>query len=1100
MVRGGGYLGGEIFEMRFSGSPGGVWWRCGWRLTMASRGNLASSRIGSNPNEGSSLQEDERPVFRSVPIQLQQQQQQQGTMTATTALASKPHAFGGAILSPDHARNLNPDLVLQLTSALSHHASHAASSRGILPPSSERLNVFQGSDLLDQMISLGSIGGISGGSANGTTTTATTMSSSSSSLVPGTPVPSIQRQNLPLHILQLLRSGSGGAVALTTSGPANIPQTPKASSSPSTPASPTGEHPHNQQHMQQQQQANPLSLLSTAEALESFASWRTHYTTWITEAWNILKWSEPSAALFWEMATMFHTLYVKSLSESGGGSGGIVRECIFCGSSADVFDSGAGPFGAVSRSTIMTHQASTSSANTGFDSIPPIYSCNSQSSMGSVRSAAVDTIGGPSPSSSSREGGGGSSSGGGPIKPARSSARELPVWLISMFLLVHCENYAFLRCMSCDDERRVADHTVATSATLSSSSPHGGLHALSPGSHLNNAHCAAYLLRHLRKFLLLCAVPRHTLACRALATLAAKGMGGNKSNSRSNSADINILDIETLAQEHDREHGTIGLTVEVTIEELDRLHLVLQAPGGGFVDEPPIAIGEHVLKCLVLDEMEVHRKSNSTVATPATARWNLMQNGLITVADAERVLRGYLKQELTTAKVKLDRAATTSSLEDVRSRLSPLSLGFNSTQPSLQLRSRGVSVSNEDGSGHLKELSYQCLRSTTVLLEPRKDSSVGAGGERGLPHTHGSGTSLDQHSQASVNVSAAAAMSSQLSSSRLHDVHIADCTDTHFYLLQPFEHATIAACTDCTIVIGAVAGLLHVVGCERTTITSAARRVVVSNSCDVVSYIFTPSPPLLVGDNRGCQFAPYNTYYEGLREDLLATGLAALLLSASSSGSVGGSVAGDSAVSPGRGGETGGRCIQCASNKWKVPVELSKLEVPQLPHVQISGSSALESSGNSLSPGADDRATVDVSMKTPILMPPSEFEVLLVPVESDEARIRRQQLQEAPSDSKNEEEEKTLSMDDAGGESQYSLSLADMLTLSPFHMPHDYERKAIVKAERVRSLQSAMQELSAEQRAALEEEINRGFQDWLVTSGNYRQVLDLIRFEREVIE
>jgi TBCC domain-containing protein 1 len=149
-------------------------------------------------------------------------------------------------------------------------------------------------------------------------------------------------------------------------------------------------------------------------------------------------------------------------------------------------------------------------------------------------------------------------------------------------------------------------------------------------------------------------------------------------------------------------------------------------------------------------------------------------------------------------------------------------------------------------------------------------------------------------------------------------------------------------------------------------------------------------------------------------------------------------------------------------------------------------------------------------MKTPILMPPSEFEVLLVPVESDEAHIRRQQLQEAQSDSNNEEEEKTLAMDDAGGESttlvstpgesEYCRSLADMLTLSPFHMPHDYERKAILKAERVRAIQSAMQELSVEQRAALEEEINRGFQDWLVTSGNYRQVLDLIRFEREVID
>ena len=96
-------------------------------------------------------------------------------------------------------------------------------------------------------------------------------------------------------------------------------------------------------------------------------------------------------------------------------------------------------------------------------------------------------------------------------------------------------------------------------------------------------------------------------------------MGGNKSNSRS-SVDINILDIETLAQEHYREHGTIGLSVEVTIEELDRLHIVLQAPGGGFVDEPPI--GEHILKCLVMEEMEVHRKSNSTLVTPTTVRWN----------------------------------------------------------------------------------------------------------------------------------------------------------------------------------------------------------------------------------------------------------------------------------------------------------------------------------------------------------------------------------------------------------------------------------------------------------------------------------------------
>jgi len=239
---------------------------------------------------------------------------------------------------------------------------------------------------------------------------------------------------------------------------------------------------------------------------------------------------------------------------------------------------------------------------------------------------------------------------------------------------------------------------------------------------------------------------------------------------------------------------------------------------------------------------------------------------------------------------------------------------------------------------YLKELSYKKLRSTTVLLESVRETSP-SGNNDG---TSSSVASLDQHSQASsttaqqVNAAATSAPQQQHypmsmatnESGRLHDLHIADCSDTFFYLLQPFEHATIAACTDCTIVVGAVAGLLHVVDCERTTITSAARRVVVSNSGDVVHYIFTPSPPLLVGDNRGCQFAPYNTYYDGLREDLLATGLAAVLRSASGNDSLNGSVAGDVAASPGRGGEVAGRgtitstlhTLQCASNKWKVPV------------------------------------------------------------------------------------------------------------------------------------------------------------------------------------
>ena len=43
-----------------------------------------------------------------------------------------------------------------------------------------------------------------------------------------------------------------------------------------------------------------------------------------------------------------------------------------------------------------------------------------------------------------------------------------------------------------------------------------------------------------------------------------------------------------------------------------------------------------------------------------------------------------------------------------------------------------------------------------------------------------------------------------------------------------------------------------------------------------------------------------------------------------------------------------------------------------------------------------------------------------------------------------------------------------------------------------------MQELSDEQRTSLQDEINRGFEDFLVTSGNLRQVLDLVHLEKGV--
>jgi hypothetical protein len=115
------------------------------------------------------------------------------------------------------------------------------------------------------------------------------------------------------------------------------------------------------------------------------------YTLWITEAWRVLGWAEPSAALFWEMATMYHTLYLAGRAFA-----------------ADYQDN--------------TH-------------IPPILSCGSTSSMGS----GTDSSNRPGTIDK---------------KKVSVSAKELPVWLVGSFLLLHCEEFAYQRNLSGEDDQR----------------------------------------------------------------------------------------------------------------------------------------------------------------------------------------------------------------------------------------------------------------------------------------------------------------------------------------------------------------------------------------------------------------------------------------------------------------------------------------------------------------------------------------------------------------------------------------------------------------------------------------------------------------------
>ena len=177
--------------------------------------------------------------------------------------------------------------------------------------------------------------------------------------------------------------------------------------------------------------------------------------------------------------------------------------------------------------------------------------------------------------------------------------------------------------------------------------------------------------------------------------------------------------------------------------------------------------------------------------------------------------------------------------------------------------------------------------------------------------------------------------------------------------------------------------------------------------------------------------------------------------------------------------------LQCASNKWKQPIEISKLEIPQVPSTPGSTGASSPQSGSpaSSSPGADDKA--GDSMHAPVLLPASEFHVLFVPLENDSTK------QKKPDNDQDGRE------GSAPTESQYCRVLAEVLQMSPFRLPVEYERSALVKADRMRSIQQAVKKsLSEEQQMQFEEELNRGFREWLVTSGNLRQVLDLVHLER----
>jgi len=102
---------------------------------------------------------------------------------------------------------------------------------------------------------------------------------------------------------------------------------------------------------------------------------------------------------------------------------------------------------------------------------------------------------------------------------------------------------------------------------------------------------------------------------------------------------------------------------------------------------------------------------------------------------------------------------------------------------------------------------------------------------------------------------------------------ISDCSNSYLYVLANTKYATISGCRDCLVVVGATAAIVTIDNCENVNFVGCCGRITVSNTVDSILHLCTTTAPVLHGDCRNVQFAPFNTFYTRLEADLQAAGL-----------------------------------------------------------------------------------------------------------------------------------------------------------------------------------------------------------------------------------
>jgi TBCC domain-containing protein 1 len=341
-------------------------------------------------------------------------------------------------------------------------------------------------------------------------------------------------------------------------------------------------------------------------------------------------------------------------------------------------------------------------------------------------------------------------------------------------------------------------------------------------------------------------------------------------------------------------------------------------------------------------------------------------------------------------------------------------------------------------------------------------------------------------------------------------VRVLDCADAVVYCLAPLQYATVAGCSDCVIVRGAVGRAVRVERCERVQVVAAAASVAVSTCHDCILYLGVNRPPALLGDNRFVQLAPHNAGYERLEEHMALAGVAAapnawadavaLLKDAAAPAAAPAAAAPSPSpmqtsqppAAPGGSPSAAGAAASAAGGGGGGGPASSPVGVPA-----AGGGSPLRRSLSSSpvgSPAVGAGVAVSVAPEHPpaTLLPPAKLMPLTVPFRGGAgplcggpARANAHPPPDAEDDMAG-----FMSMGDADGGG---------FAPSPFPLPPDYAAAWEARQRGAAGVRAAYRAAGLEEGRKREfmAAVQAHFKDWLQGSGGMREAYELARLEKE---